>query len=43
MGTSDAQLSALIAVLKSRQMATGVEVGGTAWSNGYCTLNETLA
>jgi hypothetical protein len=42
MGSTDAQLSALIAALKVRGIRTGVEVGGTAWTNGHCTLEETL-
>ena len=42
MGSTDAQLSALIAALKARGIRTGVEVGGTAWSAGFCTLEETL-
>ena len=33
-GSTDAQLRALIAVLKARGIRTGVEVGGTAWSAG---------
>eukprot|EP01047_Picozoa_sp_COSAG01_P056447 COSAG01_NODE_6402_length_3685_cov_161.988846_1_plen_186_part_10 len=42
VGSTDAQLSSLIAALKARGIRTGVEVGGTAWVAGFCTLEETL-
>jgi hypothetical protein len=43
MGSTDAELSALIAALKVHGIRTGVEVGGTAWSGKFCNLSQTLA
>lgn len=43
MGSTDGELRALIAVLKVRGIKTGVEVGGTGWSAGHCSLPQALA
>ena len=43
VGSTDKQLSDLIAVLKARDIRTGVEVGGTGWGKGRCNLEQELA
>ena len=43
MGSTDAQLRSLIAVLKARGIKTGIEVGGARWGAGRCDAKAALA
>lgn len=43
VGSTDAQLKQLIALLKGRGIRTGIEVGGARWGAGRCNLTEALA
>ena len=42
-GTTDAQLSALIAMIKRRNLRVGLEFGGARWGSGHCTREQVLA